>query len=70
MILSALTSVGYIRYYIVRCILVHGARVQKSGYVSTEGKRVGGWVGGVGGMGKGVEDFLQWNRDRAGGRLN
>lgn len=48
MILSALTSVGYIEYYIVRCILVHGARVQKSGYVSTEGGK-GGWEGGEGG---------------------
>jgi len=47
-ILSALTSVGYIGYYIVRCILVHGARVQKSGYVSTEGKREGGKKGGKG----------------------
>lgn len=48
MILSALTSVGYIEYYIVRCILVHGARVQKSGYVSTEGGKED-WEGGEGG---------------------
>lgn len=54
MILSALTSVGYIEYYIVRCILVHGARVQKSGYVSIEG---GKGLGGREGR-EGVEDFL------------
>jgi len=58
-ILFALTSVGYIEYYIVRCILVHGARVQKK--ATTFPLKGGGWKG----RGKDVEDFLQWNRDRA-----
>lgn len=60
MILSALTSVGYIEYYIVRCILVHGARVQKKAATFP-------LKGGREGRGKGMlKIFLQWNRDRAG----
>lgn len=49
-ILSALTSVGYIGYYIVRCILVHGARVQKKAATFP--------LRGRGREGMGAEDFL------------
>lgn len=50
MILSALTSVGYIGYYIVRCILVHGARVQKKAATFP--------LRGRGREGVGAEDFF------------